>query len=172
MKKIICIKLILLTFLGYAITAGADSRLNSHTDYPKTTYDGVAQLFEMYPCPIQCTTLTGDLDKKSFAEWKNFKTRIIEGSKRKVNFGGQFIIVEWGCGTECQMGAMIDASTGKIYEIPSSAYGKAYKKGSLLFIVNPPSKNPSENVRPHYGYPAYYFWDGDEFKLLHDTKEK
>jgi|RhiMetdeSRZDD1v2_1073273.scaffolds.fasta_scaffold1894145_1 hypothetical protein len=45
-----------------------------------------------------------------------FKTRLRSAAKnQKPNFAGHYILTSWGCGTECVMGAVIDAKTGKVY---------------------------------------------------------
>ncbi len=172
MKRAICIKLIIPLFCLYAVNIGAASESKSTASdiYPKTTYDGVIKLFEKYKCPVEYTSLKGELDKKSLDNTV-FKTRIREGSKGEVNFGGKFIIIEWGCGTQCETGAMVDLSTGIIYEIPTSSQGKEYREDSLLLIVNPPTEDPADNVRPYYAYPAYYLWKDNKFELLYDSRE-
>lgn len=139
--------------------------------FPKDTYEGVQRLFKHFECPVEYSTLDRELDKTSFEEWSNFKTVITEGSKKEVNYGGRFILISWGCGTECMTGAVIDASTGVIYGLPTAEWGYEYKKESLLLIVNPPSDDDGEYGRPDYAYPAYYVWSGSGFELLHDTRE-
>ena len=47
-----------------------------------------------------------------------FRTRLKEAAKQKPNFAGHYILTTWGCGMECLMGALIDAKTGKIYQMP------------------------------------------------------
>lgn len=70
-------------------------------DYPvKTVYRGKN-------APL---LLTGDA--------RTFKTRLREALKGKPNFAGHYIVTTWGCGTGCQVGAMIDARTGKVYYLP------------------------------------------------------
>ena len=49
---------------------------------------------------------------------KTFKTRLREAAAQKPNFAGHYILTAWGCGTECLMGAAIDANTGKVYWLP------------------------------------------------------
>ncbi len=44
-----------------------------------------------------------------------FRTRLREAAKEKPNFAGRYIVTAWGCGTQCLMGAVIDAKTGKVY---------------------------------------------------------
>jgi hypothetical protein len=53
-------------------------------------------------------------------EAREFRTRLREASRSKPNFAGHYIIGTWGCGTECLMGGIIDAKTGRVYSIPFS----------------------------------------------------
>ena len=48
----------------------------------------------------------------------NYRTRLRRAAQLKPNFGGRYIVVEWGCGTECVTGAIIDAQTGKVTFLP------------------------------------------------------
>ena len=136
--------------------------------YPKNTYKGIDLLYSKYSCPVELTEMATDLDKQSIEHWRSFETRIKEGIEAGVNFAGKYIIIEWGGGTECQTGVIVNASSGEIYEIPISAWGKEYQKDSCLLIVNPPVDNEEE--RPEYALPAYYKWENNTFILLHDTK--
>ena len=45
---------------------------------------------------------------------------VFRDAKEKVgpNFAGHYIVVQWGCGTSCVMMVIVDALTGKIYDIP------------------------------------------------------
>lgn len=43
-----------------------------------------------------------------------FRTRLRYAAKEKPNFAGRYILTAWGCGTECLMGAVIDAKTGRV----------------------------------------------------------
>lgn len=47
-----------------------------------------------------------------------YRTRLKDASTKKPNFAGRYILTTWGCGMECLMGAVIDAKTGKIYQLP------------------------------------------------------
>ena len=45
-----------------------------------------------------------------------FKTRLRWAVKnQKPNFAGHYILTSWGCGALCVMGAVIDATSGKVY---------------------------------------------------------
>lgn len=79
----------------------ARNRIPQFKDYPvKTIYRGKnARLL-----------LTSDA--------RTFKTRLREALKGAPNFAGHFIVTSWGCGTGCQVGAIIDARTGKVFWFP------------------------------------------------------
>jgi hypothetical protein len=49
---------------------------------------------------------------------RTFKTRLTQALKGRPNFAGHFIVTTWGCGTGCQVGAVIDASTGRVFWLP------------------------------------------------------
>ncbi|HMV46348.1 MAG TPA: hypothetical protein PLD20_33270 [Blastocatellia bacterium] len=83
--------------------ATAQDKIPKFKDYPVT---------EVYHGPVAQLVLTKD-DLM-------FRTRLKEAAKEKPNFAGNYILTFWGCGTECVMGAMIDAKTGKVYWLPSS----------------------------------------------------
>jgi hypothetical protein len=49
---------------------------------------------------------------------RQFRTMIRDGAKGKPNFDGHYIVTTWGCGTDCELGAIIDAVTGKVVSLP------------------------------------------------------
>ena len=53
-------------------------------------------------------------------EARMYRTRLKEAARQKPNFAGHFIVTTWGCGTECIMGAIIDASTGRVFMLPTT----------------------------------------------------
>jgi hypothetical protein len=46
--------------------------------------------------------------------------------KRGPNFAGHYIVVQWGCGTECLQYAIVDAKDGAIYQPPVPGSHIAY----------------------------------------------
>ncbi len=81
----------------------------------------VTERFQGHPAPPILAT----------PEQRNFKTRIRQGvlkvdsDKTALNFAGHYIVIVWGCGSDCAMMATVDALTGTIIE-PSLA-----RRGSL-----------------------------------------
>jgi len=49
---------------------------------------------------------------------RQFRTRLREGAKLTPNFAGKYRLVQWGCGTTCVAGAVIDRNTGRVVPLP------------------------------------------------------
>ena len=83
------------------------------------------------------------------------------------NFAGHFMVVTWGCGTECQQLDILDAKNGRVYSPPfAPRLGAAYRVDSALLMVDPPdewrrSYGP-DLAQVHDGPPRveYFRWTG------------
>lgn len=53
--------------------------------------------------------------KLSSKDARMFRTNLREAAKGGVNFAGRYILTGWGCGTNCEVLAIIDARTGIAY---------------------------------------------------------
>jgi len=51
-------------------------------------------------------------------EVRRFRTMIRNGAREKPNFASHFIVASWGCGTDCELGAIIDARSGRVVMLP------------------------------------------------------
>lgn len=79
-------------------------------------------------------------------EARQFRTMIRNGARENPNFDGRYIVATWGCGTDCEMGAIIDAITGKVVSLPVVAGTPdgvadddlhfAYRLDSRLLVMN------------------------------------
>ncbi|MGE5268484.1 MAG: hypothetical protein ACM3JG_02305 [Thiohalocapsa sp.] len=79
-------------------------------------------------------------------EAQRFRTRIREAAPEKPNFDGHYIVAAWGCGTDCEMGAIIDAASGRVALLPVVAGTPAdagaefghfeYRLGSRLLAMH------------------------------------
>ena len=90
------------------------------------------------------------------------------GAKKGPNFAGHFTVVQWGCGTTCLTGAIVDATTGKVFHLPPLLKGRTvgfeamwlhFRLESRLMIV-------CTDCREEYigGCDQRYFvWNGKSF---------
>jgi len=137
--------------------------------------------FEDFPISEEFKNLPALPDFSSNPDALLFITKITEGAKEGPNFAGQYTIIEWGCGTECQSGVVVDAKTGTIYSthLPLSAFGRDFRIDSNLLIIDPPET--IESRYPYYPYdesgklPAwlyseYYKWENNQFVLVYKYK--
>lgn len=83
-----------------------------------------------------------------------------------INFAGKYSIADWGCGSGCQDGVIVDADTGHIYRLPGIPMTNGYdaRKDSRLLVQNPLTvgsgwMNDWFKIR-------YWEWIGTDFKLL------
>lgn len=103
----------------------------------------------------------------------NFEDSEIETLKnatRTNDFGGHYSVVTWGCGTQCQLGAIIDNNTGMVYEIPVSTLGTEYVATSTLLIVNPFLGEYANGSKSEGLYREFWKFDGNDFKLINSDQ--
>ncbi len=91
-----------------------------------------------------------------------------EASKGDINFAGRYILAQWGCGTDCLMGGLIDAKTGKTSMLPFTVCcileegeedreKMEFRRDSRLIIFNGLLNENEEGGRSHY----YELKDGE-----------
>ncbi|MEZ4818329.1 MAG: hypothetical protein R2776_10250 [Flavobacteriaceae bacterium] len=123
--------------------------------------------FEDFPIDVY----EGELSKPDFSrdkDAKRFITRITEGSKRRPNFAGKLNFINWGCGTNCQSGVILNSETGEIHEGIVTAWNFKSKPNSKLLIAEYGLFEDKEDEwLPFCGYciPEYYVWDTENKKL-------
>ena len=106
-------------------------------------------------------------DFGSSPEAKDFKTAIGRATVAGPNFAGHYTVAEWGCGTSCQMHAVIDAKTGAIVGYGfGSALGAEYYLNSRLLILNPPRFIESKETTPPGVSIEYYELRNGELLLI------
>src|SRR5882672_4908831 len=70
-------------------------------------------------------------------EWQ-YRTAIRKAAPDGPNFAGHYTVVTWGCGTECQMHAILDGRTGQFISFGCGpSMGLRYTLKSRLLVVNP-----------------------------------
>ncbi|MCX6713069.1 MAG: hypothetical protein NTY66_02580 [Candidatus Vogelbacteria bacterium] len=84
------------------------------------------------------TSRPADLNLVGYPEAEAYRAFIRSATLRGVNFAGKYIVAEWGCGTDCQNHAIVNATTGKLIAFGlRSAYGVEFYKNSRLIAFNP-----------------------------------
>jgi len=104
----------------------------------------------------------------SFA--RAYRTRLLGAAKLPPNFAGAYRLTQWGCGTTCLMGAVINLKSGRVFPLPfticcSPVNGEnfhpiAFRPDSRL-IVFTGLRNEKGADGAHY-----YTFDGHRFKFL------
>jgi hypothetical protein len=106
---------------------------------------------------------------------KRFRTALRTGAQKGPNFAGHYTVVSWGCGTECQTTAIIDAKNGNVYFAPFITSASCdYRKNSHLLIANPPEKIKEVygDKIPEWLSSDYYLWKDNKFYLIYSSKTK
>ena len=103
---------------------------------PKTDALALCYQFEQYPVkdvfkgPFKTANVKQDSDT-----WR-FRTRLKEGSEGPPDFAGHLNIVNWGCGTFCQIYMAVDRRTGKILRGFGAEFGIEYHIDSRLMVAD------------------------------------
>jgi hypothetical protein len=127
-------------------------QLPSFSSYPAPLYHG----------PNATITLSN--------ETSTYRTRLIDASHSNPNFAGRFVLVTWGCGTSCLMGAIIDVSTGRASMLPfticcSTSTNEQFRaidfRADSRLIAFSGMRNEEEPTGIHY-----YEFDGYSFKYI------
>jgi hypothetical protein len=104
------------------------------------------------------------IDFSSHPDALKFKTNLIEGVKGGPNFAEHYTIISWGCGTMCQVVAIVDNRDGAVYFPITSTLGIDFRIDSNLLIVDPSWKiqeNFGEYEIPDWAHPRYYIWENN-----------
>ncbi len=118
----------LLTCLTIAVAtcglAYADSN-PKFKDYPSKMYSG-------REAPLRLDT----------SDAKRYRTRLRDAITKPVNFGGRYVFTQWGAGTGCDTGALVNVATGEAYILPFAACNWSgfdrpfeFRNDSRLFVV-------------------------------------
>ena len=93
--------------------------------------------FDQFPTDIEEPD-SFEVDFSTRPEAESFRTRIRNTVDEGVNFAGSYSYAEWGCGTRCGAGAIVNPRSGEIVEYGiMNSHGTNFRKDSRLLIVNP-----------------------------------
>ena len=127
--------------------------------YPFAQYPAPAP-YKGKPAPPKLTTRSQ----------REFRTVLRQGAQKGPNFAGHYTVVEWGCGSNCVVFAVVDAANGKVYDrdMPpiNDQYpcGLSYRLESRLFVVEK-SSTPNGNCEARL-----YTWNGSRFVPAQDSR--
>lgn len=95
-----------------------------------------------------------------------FRTRLRAGARSGPNFAGAFTVVQWGCGSSCQIVSIVDARTGLLSEQTlRTTNGVQYRVNSRLVVADPLNAgDPPLSECAACGTPAAYVWTGRRFE--------
>ncbi|HEY2933695.1 MAG TPA: hypothetical protein VGK99_18310 [Acidobacteriota bacterium] len=140
----------LLLFLAVLHLSGSEVSNPSFRDYT------VRRIYRGKPATV---------DLRSHPAARRFRTRLRRGSVKGPNFAGHFIVVTWGCGSSCQVHAIIDAKTGRVFfplSHPTSE-GACFRLDSSLFVTDPINRETWQGWKgdlPDWLKTRYFRWTG------------
>lgn len=130
------------------------SRAPRFEDFP------VARIYKGVPARV-------DLSSNPIAS--GYRTRLREGARKGPNFAGHYTVVTWGCGSNCEVNAVVDARTGRAYDGFGDERGTDFKINSSLIVAD--AGRPADGSRddPTTTLPVrYYVWQDNHFKLIYE----
>jgi hypothetical protein len=117
--------------------------------------------FEDFPATESFSGTPAPVDLSSQPWAREFRTVLRGGAAAGPDFAGAYTVVLWGCGTQCQNWAVVDARTGRVHGHPFDAELLVdFRRDSRLVVVNPVAAD--ELPWPGRPRPAYFVWDGRE----------
>jgi ankyrin repeat protein len=100
------------------------------------------------------------VDLSSNPEAQTYRTRLREGAKKPPNFAGHYVMVEWGCGTECTVYMMVDVKNGRVFDAPQALIGGAFRLNSSLFMASVDTNDAVYASR-------FFHWNNGRFNLIY-----
>lgn len=117
--------------------------------------------FRGRPAPVRLETA---------AYGRAYRTKLREGAARGPDFAGHYTVVLWGCGSGCQIVAVVDARTGRLSaQTLHTMNGVSFRRASALLVADPiDPANPAPPGCASCGTPAAYVWRGGRFVPVGD----
>lgn len=98
---------------------------------------------------------------------REFEALLNEGLQAGPNFAGVYTVVSWGCGTACQLSAIIRSETGEIVEFGIlSSFGVQYATSTKLFAVNPRDRLDVAGEHAPRVASDYYLFEDDTLRHI------
>ena len=138
--------------------------LSAQNKVPRFEDFSVSGKFKSKPAPVNL---------RSHPIARKYRTMLRSAVEHGVNFAGHYTVAKWGCGTQCQYVAIIDARNGNVYFAPfNTSYGISFRLNSRLLITEPPGElDKVFGEAPNRPVDSVYFkWTGKQLVLLHPKK--
>lgn len=112
-----------------------------------------------------------------------FRTNLSNAASEEPNFAGRYRFAFWGCGANCAAGALIDLSTGEVFQPPLTlpnatgwdrwiigagmleGSGIDHRADSRLVVVRG-GANYSERTGRNIPDVSYHVWERDRFRQI------
>ncbi|SRR5258708_2448596 len=131
---------------------------------------GEPPTFETYSVLVQKAQQPAKVKLDSHPMGRKYRTVLKQGALVGPNFAGHYTLVAWGCGTQCQTAAVIDAQTGQVYfpsQLQPIAYQAVtdgtvplqYKLDSRLLVAAGSARDRDDSIGLHY-----FVWTGRALK--------
>ena len=123
--------------------------------------------FNQYPARVE-RVRTKAINFKRNPEARRYRTVLTEALRDGINFAGHYVVATWGCGTACQIGAIIDARTGDVFW-PKELAGIytifdepiRHRANSRLIVISTVPATKADNRED-----SYYEWKNNRLRLI------
>ena len=161
---------ILIAILGAALRTIGASAPPAFGEYPAT---------EPLHGPMVMPHIVDAEERRFRTELRRAVTKgydVVDGSteheRRGPNFAGHYLLVQWGCGSNCMQAALIDANSGHVLRLPqvpgSDADGFSIPTGSVDFRTLQFRTGSRLLVLPNIadGHSYYYVLEQERWRFL------
>lgn len=123
--------------------------------------------FNQYPARVE-RVRTKAINFRGNPDARRFRTVLTEALRDGINFAGHYVVASWGCGTACQIGAIIDTRNGEVFW-PKELAGVytifdepiRHRANSRLVIVSQVPATKADNREDNY-----YEWKNNRLRLI------
>ncbi len=132
-------------------------------------------VFEDFPTVETFKGKPALVDLGSHPDAHRFRTRLSQSAAKGPNFVGHFTVVMWHCGTNCQITALVDEKTGRVY-FPfafSTSEGVCFRVSSNLLITDPIYPELVKRYGgtiPDWLKTRFFTWDGAKMTEIGSTR--
>ena len=144
----------------------------------QTAWAADAPSFRFFPADQRVGKNVSAIDWSSAPDAKRFGTALRKAFAEGAKFAGHYALATWGCGSNCQVLAIIDMQNGRVTFGPSTELDYEFRLNSRLLIGNSPSA-VHESLQDFGGCPEnedywavtshYYEWTGTGFRHITDV---